>query len=596
MRGHNLVTNLWFQPFKYHEYTMNIFTHFKNSIFSNLEKEYLGVLHHEDVKVEYPKNQEHGDLSTNIAMIIGKKLNVSPNDVAKAMMSLIKNDPFIDEISVAGVGFLNIRLKKSFWSFFLKELLHLDSEYPAINIGQGEKVNVEFVSANPTGPLHIGHAKGAVFGDAISNLLIRCGYDVTREFYVNDAGNQINTLVKSLSIRHRQLLGEEIELEDGCYPGEYLMDIAKQLDEKFGSKLSQLKPVEKDELLKDFATNEMLSMIKQDLEALGVHHDVFTSEKRLIEDDKVDHAIDFLQSKNLLYKGVLEKPKGESADDWEAKEQLLFKSSDFGDDCDRAVVKSDGTYTYFAPDIAYHLDKFERGYNNMILLLGADHIGYKKRLTSAVLALSDGQAKLHVKICQLVKLLRDGVQVKMSKRSGNFITMKEVLDEIGKDALRFAILTKSSDTVLDIDMEKIKQQTKENPVFYVQYASARANSILRKAKEIGVDVENLNIDEVDLSLLATQYDINIIKFLALFPKVLESCVTTLDPHKITYYLYDLACTFHQIWSKGTKEEDIKFIVKENVELTKARILITKALLVVIESGLSILGIKAVKSM
>jgi arginyl-tRNA synthetase len=575
---------------------MNIFTYFRSSIFSSLEHEYRGVLVCEDVKVEYPKNQEHGDLSTNVAMIIGKKLNISPKEVANKILSMIQKDKFIEEVSVAGAGFLNIRLKKDFWSFFLMELLKLGHHYPEIKIGNGEKVNVEFVSANPTGPLHIGHAKGAVFGDAIANLLTKCGYNVAREFYVNDAGNQISILAKSLDIRYKQLLGEDVELEEGCYPGEYLIELAKELNTKFGAKLNQLEANEKEDILKSFATDEMLKIIKQDLEELGVHHDVFTSEKELIQNNKVANAIDFLQSKNLLYKGTLEKPKGESADDWEAREQLLFKSSAFGDDGDRAVMKSDGTYTYFAPDIAYHLDKFERGYNNMVLLLGADHVGYKKRLTSAVKALSDGKAELNVKICQLVKLLRDGVQVKMSKRSGNFITMKEVLDEIGKDALRFAILTKSSDTVLDIDMEKIKQQTKENPVFYVQYASARANSIFRKAKEIGLDIENLDINDVDLSLLNTEYDINIIKFLALFPKILESCTATLDPHKITYYLYDLACTFHQIWSKGTKDEDIKFIVKENMELTKARISLTKALLIVIESGLGILGIESMKSM
>ena len=575
---------------------MNIFTYFRNSIFSSLEHEYHGVLAYEDVKVEYPKNQEHGDLSTNIAMIIGKKLNISPKEVANRILSIIQKDKFIEEVLVAGAGFLNIRLKKDFWSFFLMELLKLGNKYPEIKIGNGEKVNVEFVSANPTGPLHIGHAKGAVFGDAIANLLTKCGYNVTREFYVNDAGNQINILAKSLDIRYKQLLGDDVELEEGCYPGEYLIELAKELNAKFGAELNQLELSEKEKILKNFATDEMLKIIKQDLEKLGVHHDVFTSEKELIQNNKVADAIDFLQSKNLLYTGILEKPKGESADDWEAKEQLLFKSSAFGDDSDRAVMKSDGTYTYFAPDIAYHLDKFERGYNNMVLLLGADHVGYKKRLTSAVKALSDGKAELNVKICQLVKLLRDGIQVKMSKRSGNFITMKEVLDEIGKDALRFAILTKSSDTVLDIDMEKIKQQTKENPVFYVQYASARANSIFRKAKEIGLDIENLDINDVDLSLLNTEYDINIIKFLALFPKILESCTTTLDPHKITYYLYDLACTFHQIWSKGTKDEDIKFIVKENMELTKARISLTKALLIVIDSGLGILGIESMKSM
>ncbi|MBY0581093.1 MAG: arginine--tRNA ligase, partial [Rickettsiales bacterium] len=464
---------------------------------------------------------------------------------------------------------------------------------PKINIGKGEKVNIEFVSSNPTGPLHLGHAKGAVFGDAIANLLLKCGYDITKEFYINDAGNQINNLTKSLKIRYKQLLGEKIELEENCYPGEYLIELAKNLHEEIKDDANKLND---ENFLNNFAVEKILEIIKNELHHLGVYHDNFVSEKQLILQNKVKHCIDFLKEKNLLYQGILEKPKGESSDDWEPKEQTLFRSTNYGDDIDRAVVKSNGEYTYFASDIAYHLDKIERGFNNMVLLLGADHIGYKKRLVSSVNALSDGEAKLDVKICQLVKLLRDGKQIKMSKRSGNFISLEEILDEIGKDALRFAILSKSSDTVLEVDVEKLKQQTKDNPVFYVQYASARANSILKKAKEMQINIENLVKEEVDLSLLDSEYDFNLIKMLALYPKILTSCLNTLDPHKITYYLYDLACKFHQIWSKGTKEENIKFITKDNVELTKARILLVHATTLVITSGLKLLGIKAVEQM
>ena len=575
---------------------MNIFTYFKEIIFSGLEKKYLDVLRYEDIKIEYPKNQEHGDISTNVAMVIGKKVGISSIEVAKKLMPSIQHNEFVEKTSIAGAGFINVRLKKSFWHFFLKDLLELGINYPEMNIGKGEKVNVEFVSANPTGPLHIGHAKGAVFGDTIANLLSKCGYDVTREFYINDAGSQIVNLAESLEIRYRQKLGENVELSDDCYPGEYLIDIAEKLYAKFGNNLIRFEESEKEEILKNFAVEEILEIIKRDLQELGVYYDVFTSEKKLINEHKVEQAIDSLKSKNLLYKGILEKPKGKADEDWKAKEQILFKSTAYSDDVDRAVVKSDGGYTYFASDIAYHFDKIERGYNNMILLLGADHIGYKKRLKSVVSALSDKQAKLNVKICQLVKLLREGKQVKMSKRAGNFITLKEVMDEIGKDALRFAILTKSLDTIVDIDMEKFKQQTKDNPVFYVQYASARANSILRRAKEIDVNVDKFNPNQVDFSLLNTKYDVDIIKFLALFPKILESCVNTLDPHKITYYLYDLACIFHQTWSKGAKEDDIKFIIKENLELTKARIALIQSVILVITEGLKILGIEAVESM
>ena len=572
---------------------MNIFTHFRNILFTDIESIYPKTIESDDVKVEFPNNPEYGDLSSNIGIIIAKKIKANPKDIAEKILNVISKNEYIDEVTIAGAGFLNIKVKKSFWYLFLKQLVNSGHYYPKINVGKGEKVNIEFVSSNPTGPLHLGHAKGAVFGDVIANLLLKCGYDITKEFYINDAGNQINNLTKSLKIRYKQLLGEKIELEENCYPGEYLIELAKNLHEEIRDDTNKLND---ENFLNNFAVEKILEIIKNELHHLGVYHDNFVSEKQLILQNKVKHCIDFLKEKNLLYQGMLEKPKGESSDDWEPKEQTLFRSTNYGDDIDRAVVKSNGEYTYFASDIAYHLDKIERGFNNMVLLLGADHIGYKKRLVSSVNALSDGEAKLDVKICQLVKLLRDGKQIKMSKRSGNFISLEEILDEIGKDALRFAILSKSSDTVLEVDVEKLKQQTKDNPVFYVQYASARANSILKKAKEMQINIENLVKEEVDLSLLDSEYDFNLIKMLALYPKILTSCLNTLDPHKITYYLYDLACKFHQIWSKGTKEENIKFINKDNVELTKARILLVHATTLVITSGLKILGIKAVEQM
>ena len=572
---------------------MNIFAHFRNIIFNDIEFIYPNIIRSDDVKIESPNNPEYGDLSSNISMILAKKTNANPKEIAEKISDAISKNEYVDEVTIAGAGFLNMKVKKSFWYLFLKQLIRSGYDYPKINIGNEEKVNIEFVSANPTGPLHLGHAKGAVFGDVIANLLSKCGYDVTKEFYINDAGNQINNLTKSLKIRYKQLLGEKIELDENCYPGEYLIELAKNLHEEFGDDINKIND---ENFLNNLATEKILKIIKNDLHRLGVYHDNFVSEKQLILQNKVGHCIDFLKEKNLLYQGMLEKPKGESSDDWEPKEQTLFRSTNYGDDIDRAVVKSDGQYTYFASDIAYHLDKIERGFNNMVLLLGADHIGYKKRLVSSVDALSDGKAKLDVKICQLVKLLRDGKPIKMSKRSGNFISLEEILDEIGKDALRFAILSKNSDTVLEIDVEKLKQQTKDNPVFYVQYASARANSILKRAKEMGIEIENAIENEIDLSFLDSEYDFNLIKMLALYPKILTSCLNTLDPHKITYYLYDLACKFHQIWSKGTKEENIKFIIEDNVELTKARVSLVYAVVLVLRSGLKILGIKAVKQM
>ena len=575
---------------------MNIFLYFKNLIHNAVEASYPEVLSSDEIKVEYPKNQEYGDLSSNVSIIIAKKKKLNPKNIAQELLNILLKNEEISQISIEGVGFLNFRLKAKFWHQFLKKLVNLGRDYPKMDIGGGEKVNIEFVSANPTGPLHLGHAKGAIFGDTIANLLTKCGYQITKEFYINDAGSQIKNLAKSLDTRYKQLLGEKIELDKDCYPGEYLIDLAKILKQEFENKLNNLKHDDKQEFLKNFAVEKILKIIKNDLSKLKVIHDCFISERELIERNKVKHCIDFLKEKNLLYKGTLDKPKGEASEDWESKEQTLFRSTNFGDDIDRAVVKSNGEYTYFASDIAYHLDKIERGFNNMILLLGADHIGYKKRLISAVTALSDGKAKLNIKVCQLVKLLRSGKQVKMSKRSGNFILLEKIIDEIGSDALRFAILSKSSDTLLEIDVEKLKQQNKDNPVFYVQYASARTRSILRKAKDIGVDINNILNKEIDLSPLTSEYDLSLIKILALYPKILASCLNNLDPHKITYYLYDLACKFHQIWSKGTKEENIKFIVEDNINLTEARILLVHSVRLVITSGLEILGIKALEKM
>lgn len=575
---------------------MNIFLYFKNLIHSAVESTYPKILNDHEIKVEYPKNEGHGDLSSNVSIIIAKKKKLNPRNIAKELSSILLANECISEISIEGAGFLNFRIKQNFWHQFLKKLVYLGHNYPKIDIGDGEKVNIEFVSANPTGPLHLGHAKGAIFGDVISNLLSKCGYNVTREFYINDAGNQVKTLTRSLEIRYKQLLGETIELDKDCYPGEYLIDMAAILKNEFKNKLDNLKNNDREEFLKNFAVERILKIIKNDLSKLGVIHNCFVSEKKLIEQNKVESCIDFLKEKKLLYKGVLDKPKSEESNDWEAKEQILFQSTKFGDDMDRAVIKSNGEYTYFASDIAYHLDKIERGFNNMILLLGADHIGYKKRLTSVVDALGDGKAKLNIKVCQLVKLLRNGEQVKMSKRSGNFISLEKVIDEIGSDALRFAILSKSSDTLLEIDVEKLKQQNKDNPIFYVQYASARAGSILRKAINIGVDIDNMLDKDIDLTPLKSEYDISLIKILALYPKIITSCLNNLDPHKITYYLYDLACIFHQIWSKGTKEENIKFIVENDINLTKARIFLAHSVKLVITSGLQVLGIKALEKM
>ena len=573
---------------------MNIFIYFRDILFKDIENIYSKVLVSDDIKIEFPKNSEYGDISSNVAIIIAKKLKINPKNVAEKLLPQICQNQYILEGSIAKVGLLNFRLKKEFWHLFLKKLINNNGDYPKINIGNNEAVNIEFVSANPTGPLHLGHAKGAIFGDVIANILSKCGFKVTKEFYINDAGNQINNLANSLETRFRQLSEEKKELDKNCYPGEYIIELAKILETQHNDTVNKLSDQEKKVFFKNFATKEILKIIKKDLKQLKVHHDKSVSEKSLIEQNKVKYCINFLKNKNLLYKGVLDKPKGEKNNEWKLEQQTLFKSTNFGDDIDRAIIKSNGEYTYFASDIAYHFDKIGRGFSNMILLLGADHIGYKKRLESSVNALSGGNAKLTIKICQLVKLSKDGRQVKMSKRSGNFISLAEVLDDIGSDSLRFAILSKSADTVLEIDIEKLKEQTKDNPIFYVQYASARVNSILRKAEDLGLYINDIITKDIDLSYLDSKYDLELIKVLALYPKILISCLSTLDPHKISYYLYDLACTFHQIWSKNTKKQNIKFIIKDDIKLTKSRIYLVYAVKNVLISGLKILGIKAIQ--
>ena len=574
---------------------MNIFIHFRDILFNDIISIYPKIIERHDINIEFPKNTKYGDLSSNIAMVIAKIIKSNPKEVAIKILDVIGKNDCIDNVTIAGVGFLNIKVKQSFWHFFLKQLIYSGSSYPLINVGNNERVNIEFVSANPTGPLHLGHSKGAIFGDAISNLLSKCGYNVTKEFYINDAGNQIKNLVKSLKIRYKQLIGEVVELDQDSYHGEYIVDLAKQLHIEYHE--SNLNILDDEDLLNAFVIKKILTIIKIELHSLGVFHDIFISENQLIKENKVNCCIDLLNSKGLLYQGVLDKPKGDLSNNWQAKKQTLFKSTSYGDDTDRVIIKSNGEYTYFASDVAYHLDKIKRGFSKMVLLLGADHVGYKKRLVSCVDALSDNKAKLNIKICQLVKLSRDGKSIKMSKRSGNFIALKSVLEMIGKDALRFAILSKSSDTMLEIDITKLKQQTKDNPLFYVQYASARANSILRRAKEdMGIDIDNIIKGEIDLSLLNSDYDVSLIKQLALYPKILTSCLNTLDPHTVTYYLYNVASIFHQVWSKGIKEEDIKFIIISDIALTRARVLLAYSILLVITSGLKILGIKAVKEM
>ncbi len=566
--------------------------------------------------VEVPKNPEHGDIATNIAMVLSKQLQQKPIDIAKYFISTLCADmsDYIQKAEVAVPGFINLKLKHDVLHNFLLQLNENGTGIydPEWNIGNNEKVNIEFVSANPTGPMHIGHARGAIYGDTLCRLMRRCGFNVTAEYYINDAGTQINILAESLYIRYRQLLGENIEIPEGCYPGEYLCDIAMQLKNEYGDTIADMQETARKALLCEFAVEKVMSLIKKDLAILGVKHDVFTSEKSLINDGMVEKAIEILKAKNLIYHGSLDKPKSQSdAVDWEEREQLLFRSTRFGDDLDRPILKSDGSYAYFASDIALHMNKISCGYHNMLLLLGADHLGYIHRISAAVQALSDNKATINVLINQLVNILKDGRPIKMSKRKGNFVTVSDLVEEVGVDTLRFAMLMHKNDTVLNIDCDKVKEKSKDNPIFYVQYAHTRVASILRNAykadiitdDEIAIADKGVSIgykyapnNTIDYSLLKSDIEIDLMKKLVQFPKVIEFAALQKEPHHITYYLYELATQFHTTWHAGIIQEDMRFIIESNIPLSRARVGMVYAVASTIGCAMDIIGVKPMLEM
>ena len=568
---------------------MNIFIYFKKILFDIAQITHPKAIKRNQIKVEFPNHLKHGDLSSNIAIIIAQKINRSFSYAANKILKLAINHQYVNQIIIIKSGFINIKIKKIFWHTFLNKMLFYNNKYPLINLGNNKKINIEFVSANPTGPLHIGHARGAILGDAISNVFLKCGYNTTKDFYINDAGNQIKLLINSLKIRYRQLLGQNIALEKNCYPGQYLIAFAIKL--LFISKSK----VNDNYFLNSFIVEEMLKIIKNELYDINIYHNNFISEYQLILQKKVNHCINFLKKKQLLYEGILQQPKSKLYKTI-VKKQILFKSTNSNDDIDRVLIKHNGEYTYFLSDIVYHLDKVNRGFNNIILLLGADHIGYKKRIIHIVNALTNNKAKINVKICQLVKLLQKKKQVKMSKRLGTFVTLQKILNEIDKDALKFEMLSKKSNTILEINIDKLKQQSKNNPVFYIQYASARANSIFSKAKELDIDIKNISKLKLNISLLNNSSDISLIKMLSLYPKILTSCLHDLELHKITYYLYNLACIFHKTWSNGGEGKRCKFIDGSNNKLTKERVYLVYGIQLVISAGLNILGIKPIIEM
>ena len=553
------------------------------------------------VVVEPPRDAAHGDMATNAAMVLAKEARSKPRDLAEAIAAKLRADDLIASVDVAGPGFINLTLKPKAWSDALRTVLREGDAYGRSAMGAAEKVNVEYVSANPTGPMHVGHCRGAVFGDALASLLVFAGYDVAREYYINDAGAQVDVLARSAFLRYREALGEDIgAMPEGLYPGDYLKPVGQALSAEYGDKLKAMPEGRWLPIVRDKAIAMMMEEIKGDLAALNIRHDVFFSERSLTEtgNNKVAETIDFLRSRGDVYQGRLPPPKGGPVEDYEDREQTLFRATAYGDDVDRPLMKSDGSYTYFASDIANHKNKFDRGFANLIDVFGADHGGYIKRMQAAVKAVTAGKAVLDVKIVQLVKLLRHGEPVKMSKRSGDFVTLREVVDEVGKDAVRFMMLYRKNDAVLDFDLARVIEQSKENPVFYVQYGHARGHSVFRNARAVVPDLPEEDnaraayLAGASLERLTDPGELDLLRRLALYPRAIEAASVAHEPHRIAFYLYDLASEFHALWNKGHDLPYLRFIINNDAEITKARLALVQGAVSVLASGLAVLGVHA----
>ncbi len=550
--------------------------------------------------VEPPRDAAHGDLAVNVAMVYAKEAKASfanPRQLATELAAMLAVEEDVAQAEVAGPGFLNIRLKPLVFAKVLRAVLEQGPRFGADpSVHARQKINVEYVSANPTGPMHVGHGRGAVFGDALANLIAYVGHDVTREYYINDGGAQVDSLARSAFLRYREALGEQVTIPEGLYPGDYLKPVGAALAAEFGRSLLGLPESEWIKPARGAAIAGMMEMIRADLAALGITHEVFFSERSLTEEGKdlIGAAIAELRAAGLVYIGRLPAPKGQPSEDWEDREQCLFRSTQFGDDVDRPLTKSDGSYTYFAADIAYHKSKIERGFEIMIDIWGADHGGYVKRLQAAVAALSGGRAVLDVKLCQLVKLMRGGEPVKMSKRSGDFITLREVVDEVGRDAVRFMMLFRKNDAVLEFDLAKVKEQSKDNPVFYVQYAHARGKSVMRQARATfpGIDLSTSALASGDLSLLTEEGEIGLIKFIAQYPRVIEAAAAAHEPHRVAFYLHDLASNLHSHWTRGKDQPQLRFVNEKRRDLTIARLALVTAVTSILAAGLAILGVNA----
>jgi arginyl-tRNA synthetase len=579
---------------------MNLFADLRGLVFEALAKlETEGVLpaglDTRNVAVEPPRDPLHGDMATNAAMVLAKPAKMKPRDIAEALAAKLEEDDRITSAEVAGPGFLNLRLAPSVWQGLVPAVLAAGADFGRSTMGAGQKVNVEFVSANPTGPMHVGHTRGAVVGDALAALLDFAGYDVTREYYINDGGAQVDVLARSTYLRYLEAHGQEVEFPDGTYPGDYLIAVGEALKDKVGDAyVDQPEEVWLEEV-REYATEAMMALIREDLALLGVKMDVFFSEKALYGTGRIEQAIERLKSQGLIYRGTLEPPKGKLPEDWEPREQTLFKSTEHGDDVDRPIMKSDGSWTYFAPDIAYHYDKVERGFDQLIDIFGADHGGYVKRMKAAVSALSNNRVPLDIKLVQLVKLYKNGEPFKMSKRAGTFVTLRDVVEQVGPDVTRFIMLTRKNDAPLDFDFDKALEQSNENPVFYVQYAHSRICSILRKAAEEGMTVDDATLAGASLSTIDHEAELALLRKLGDWPRQLEIAARVHEPHRIATYLVELVSEFSSYYTRGKKDETLRTL-QADAEISLAKIALVRSVAVVISAGLGILGVTPAEEM
>ncbi len=580
---------------------MNLFSDIRVLVIDSLtamvaEGALLAGLDMSAVAVEPPRDLAHGDMATNAAMVLAKPAGQTPRAIAEALAAKLVLDPRLTGVDVAGPGFLNLRLAPAVWQGVVQTALVAGRDFGRSTMGQGLKVNVEFVSANPTGPMHVGHVRGAVFGDALASLLDYSGHAVTREYYINDGGGQVDVLARSAYERYREANGLSPEIAEGLYPGDYLIPVGEALKAKYGSSLLDKPETEWLAPIREFATAAMLQMIREDLALLGVKMDVYSSEKALYGTGKIEAAIATLRGLGLIYEGTLEAPKGKLPEDWEERVQTLFRSTAHGDDVDRPVQKSDGAWTYFAPDIAYHYDKVLRGFDQLIDVLGADHGGYVKRMKAVVSALTSGRVPLEVKLIQLVKLWKNGAPFKMSKRAGTFVTLRDVVEQAGADVTRFVMLTRKNDATLDFDFDKVLEQSKDNPVFYVQYAHARICSVIRRAGDAGIATDDATLAAADLTKLSHDAELGLARKLAEWPRLVEIAARGQEPHRIAFYLYELASDLHALWNRGNDDTSLRFVQEGDAATTQAKIALARAAGVVISAGLAILGVTPAQEM